>query len=153
VGITRHDTTLRDIAARWRAMDATSAAHVLRNTVWSDLAGEAPFTAPAEPMSGWEDARPEDLSTEERAARVAWTVMTHDPRFARQLGRLVRPPFSEDFQEFIYLLVCAAARVGGTYAKHFDDHPEASRQLVAAGAAAALGIDLLRDGVTEPAPT
>ena len=140
------EITLQDIAARWRAMDATSAAHVLRNTVWSDLPGEPRPTTPAEPMSGWEDTRPQDLTTEERAARVAWTVLTHDPRFARQLARLVRPPFSEDFQEFIYLLVCAAARVGGTYAKHFDDHPEASLQLVSAGAAATLGIDLLRDG-------
>jgi hypothetical protein len=147
------EITLESIAARWRVMDAESAAHVLRNTVWSDLSSEPRASAPVEPTSAWEGARPDQLATEERAARVAWTVLTHDPRFARQLGRLLRPPFSEDFQEFIYLLVCAAARIGGAYAKHLDDHPAISLGLAAAGAAATLEIDLLRDGVADSLPT
>jgi hypothetical protein len=151
-GIVGPERTLESIAARWRVMDADSAAHVLRNTVWSDLSSEPPVSTPAEATSGWEGLRPDQLATEERAARVAWTVLTHDPRFARQLGRLVRPPFSEDFQEFIYLLVCAAARIGGAYAKHLDDHPALSLELAAAGAAATLEIDLLRDGGAEAAP-
>lgn len=133
-------------------MDATAAAEVLRSTTWSYLTGDVePASEPAEPMDEWDMSTADIQSTEERAALVAWAVISHDPRFAAQLGRLWRDPFSEDFREFAFLLVQQAAEAGALYAKHFDADRSASAERLARATAALMGVDLLPDGGSEGA--
>jgi len=76
---------------------------------------------------------------------VAWNVLSHDPRFAEQLKRLWRGPFSEDFREFIELLIAKAAEAGALYAKHLDDDRSLASERLARATAALMGVELLPD--------
>ncbi len=139
------EIAVEGILAGWRRMDASAAAAVLRSTTWSYLTGDGPpATVAAEPMADWDPAAADDVpDSEERAARVAWNVLCHDPRFAEQLRLLWHAPFSEDFQEFIHLLVQTAAQAGAVYARHLDGDPSLSAARVARATAALMGIDSL----------
>lgn len=140
------DQRIRDLAAVWRRMDPAAVAEVLRSTTWSYLTGrtDAP-EAPAEPMQDWDTAVADQQRTEERAGLVAWNVVSHDPRFAEQLKRIWDEPFSEDFREFVYLLVQAAAAAGALYAKHLDEDRTVKSERLARAAAALMGVRLLDD--------
>jgi hypothetical protein len=105
-----------------------------------------PAAEPAEPMDDWDAWTGATLPTEDRAASVAWSVLSHDPRFAAQLRRIWRDPFSEDFREFVYLLVRQAAEAGALYAKHFDADRSAPADRLARATAALMGVELLPDG-------
>jgi hypothetical protein len=140
------DRRIAELKAAWTRMDAPAAAEVLRSTTWSYLTGGVePAAEPAEPMDDW-DASSETQPTEDRAAFVAWSVLSHDPRFADQLRRIWGDPFSEDFREFVYLLVQQSAGVGALYAKHFDADRTAPADRLARATAALMGVELLPDG-------
>jgi hypothetical protein len=141
------DPRIAELKAAWMRMDAPAAAEVLRSTTWSYLTGGLePPGEPAEPMDDWDPSTVETQPTEDRAAFVAWSVLSHDPRFATQLRRLWRDPFSEDFREFVYLLVSQAAEAGALYTKHFDADRSAPADRLARATAALMGVDLLPDG-------
>ena len=138
----------RALVARWRRMDADAAARVLRATTWSHLTGDQDLPSHAEePIGAWEDEpdAPESMSADRRASVVASRLLTHDPRFAAQLRRLTDDPFSEDFQEFVCLLIDAAARAGAVYATHLDSARPAELDRLVRATAALLGVELLPD--------
>ena len=136
------------LLARWRSMDANAAAEVLRTTTWSHLTGDhEPPALASEPIANWDDEAESapSMTTTRRAAVVASRLMTHDPRFARQLQRLSAEPFSEDFAEFLNLLIESAAEAGAAYVRHFDSDPPLPLDRVVRATGGLLGIDVLPD--------
>ena len=136
------------LIAGWRRMDATAAAKVLESTTWSHLTGDhQPARLASEALGGWEDGAepPELMPTERRASVVAAKLLSHDPRFASGLQRLLAEPFSDDFQEFVSLLIQTAAEAGAVYAKHFDSDPPMALDRLVRATGALLGVELLPD--------
>jgi hypothetical protein len=140
------DPRILEVKAAWTRMDAPAAAHVLGSTTWSYLTDDLdPAASPAEPMGEWDLSTSGIQSTEERASNVAWNILSHDPRFAEQIKRLYGDPFSEDFREFIFLVVQESAAAGALYAKHFDRDRAMTADRLARATAALMGVELLAD--------
>ena len=136
------------LAAAWRRMDADAAAQVLRSTTWSHLTGDQqPARLAAEPLGTWDDEAESasTMSATRRATIVAARLLTHDPRFAGQLQKLWGEPFSDDFQEFVHLLIEAAAEAGAAYARHLDSDPPLDLERAVRATAALLGTEVLPD--------
>jgi hypothetical protein len=142
------ESPLSALIARWRRMDAAAAAAVLEATTWSYLTGDhVAARMPAAPPAEWlaDGVPPTEMTVADRAASIAHDLLAHDPRFAGQLARLSDEPFSDDFQEFIYLLIREAAAAGATYARHLDGDRGLSLARLSRATAALLGIEQLPD--------
>lgn len=145
------ESPLVTLVARWKRMDAAAAGEVLRTTTWSYLTGGlSPVIVPSEPAPEWPTEQGADapLTAADRAALVARGLLTRDPRFAEQLRRLSSEPFSEDFSEFLHLLIEASAQAGATYATHLDGATDVPLSRVVRATAALLGVDLMPEPPT-----
>ena len=95
--------------------------------------------------AGWAGTTFDSMS--QRAAEVAWQLVAHDPNYAAQIATLSDGQIvSNDFAEFLMMLIKDAGQAGALYAKHVPfTESEMRLDRVVRAVGALMGVNVLAD--------